>query len=57
MPDMGTRPETKKSLQMLFEAKWNLPYAANNAGLSHREMKIIFNEYCAMHPPTYEIKE
>jgi hypothetical protein len=57
MSDMGTRPETKKSLQMLFEAKWNLPYAADNAGLSHREMKIIFNEYCAMHPPTYQIKE
>jgi len=38
---------------MLFEAKWNLPRAADHAGLSLREMKIIFNEYCSLHPATY----
>jgi hypothetical protein len=55
---MSTRPETKKSLEMLFTAKWNLPRAANNANLSNKEMKIIFNEYCEFNPPTYvTIKE
>jgi len=48
------RPETRKSLEMLFEAKWNLPKAAKNANLTYKEMKIIFNEYCVFHPPTYE---
>ena len=38
---------------MLFGAQWNLPKAAENASLSPKEMKIIFNEYCEMHPPTY----
>jgi hypothetical protein len=50
---MSTRPETRKSLEMLFGAQWNLPKAAENASLSPKEMKIIFNEYCEMHPPTY----
>jgi hypothetical protein len=50
---MSTRPETKKSLEMLFAAKWNLPKAADNANLTNKEMKIIFNEYCCLHPPTY----
>ncbi len=50
---MSTRPETRKSLKMLFKARWNLPKAAENASLSPKEMKIIFNEYCEMHPPTY----
>lgn len=50
---MSTRPETKKSLEMLFEAKWNLPKAATNANLTNKEMKIIFNEWCNFHPPIY----
>ena len=50
---MSTRPETKKSLEMLFKAKWNLPKAATNANLTNKEMKIIFNEWCCFHPPTY----
>jgi hypothetical protein len=50
---MSTRPETKKSLQKLFYAKWNLPKAADHANLSVKEMKIIFNEYCVLNPPTY----
>lgn len=48
------RPETRKSMEMLFTAKWNLPKAAENANLTNKEMKIIFNEYCAFHPPTYD---
>ena len=44
------RPETRQSMEMLFAAKWNLPKAAKNAGLTNKEMKITFNEYCAFHP-------
>jgi hypothetical protein len=47
------RPETRKSMEMLFSAKWNLPKAAKHCGLSLKEMKITFNEYCNFHPPTY----
>jgi len=47
------RPETRKSMEMLFCAKWNLPKAAEHCGLTNKEMKITFNEYCAFHPPTY----
>lgn len=54
---MSTRPETKKSLEMLFAAKWNLPRAADNCNLSNKEMKIIFNEFCQLNPPTYERDE
>lgn len=48
------RPETRKSMEMLFYAKWNVPKAAKNAGLTDKEMKITFNEYCSLHPPTYK---
>ena len=47
------RPETRKSMEMLFTAKWNLPKAAKHANLTNKEMKITFNEYCAFHPATY----
>jgi hypothetical protein len=47
------RPETRKSMQMLFAAKWNLPKAAKHANLSNKEMKITFNEYCHFQPPIY----
>tara|TARA_S200002703_G_scaffold91376_1_gene78840 strand:- start:405 stop:569 length:165 start_codon:yes stop_codon:yes gene_type:complete len=48
------RPETRKSMEMLFSAKWNLPKAAKHANLTNKEMKITFNEYCAFHPSTYD---
>ena len=48
------RPETRKAMEMLFTAKWNLPKAAKHANLTNKEMKITFNEYCAFHPPTYD---
>jgi len=51
------RPETRHSMEMLFSAKWNLPKAARNAGLTDKEMKITFNEYCSLHPCTYEIEQ
>ena len=47
------RPETRHSMEMLFTAKWNVPKAAKNCGLSEKEMKITFNEYCNFHQPTY----
>jgi len=50
------RPETRKSMEMLFTAKWNVPMAASNCGLTNKEMKITFNEYCRLHPPTYMVE-
>ncbi len=48
------RTETRKSMEMLWSAKWNLPKAAKYCNLSIKEMKITFNEYCHFYPPTYE---
>ena len=48
------RPETRKAMEMLYEAKINLPYAAESCNLTNKECKIVFNEYCALHPPTYK---
>jgi hypothetical protein len=50
------RPETKESMEMLFAAKWNVPKAAANCNLTNKEMKITFNEYCTLHPPTYTVE-
>ena len=47
------RPETRKSMEMLWSAKWNLPTAAAHANLSNKEMKITFNEYCRLNPAIY----
>ena len=51
------RAETRESMEMLWSAKWNLPKAANHCGLSYKEMKITFNEYCNFHPPSYNHEE
>lgn len=48
------RKETRESMEMLFSAKWNIPKAAKNANLTNKEMKITFNEYCRLNPPTYQ---
>ena len=50
---MSMRPETRQSMEMLFTAKWNLPKAAKNANLTNKECKIVFNEYCVLHPVTW----
>jgi hypothetical protein len=47
------RTETRQSMEMLFAAKWNLPKAAKNCGLTEKEMKITFNEYCRLNPAIY----
>jgi len=51
------RPKTREAMEMLWSAKWNLPKAAEHCGLSWKEMKITFNEYCHFHPPTYQHNE
>jgi len=51
------RPETREAMEMLFAAKWNLPKAAQHCNLTHKECKIVFNEYCNFHPKTYEVPE
>jgi len=48
------RPETRKAMEMLYRAKWNVPQAASHCGLTVKEMKITFNEYCVFHPPNWE---
>tara|TARA_Y100000356_G_C11120086_1_gene214273 strand:+ start:180 stop:395 length:216 start_codon:yes stop_codon:yes gene_type:complete len=50
------RPETRQSMEMLFEAKWNLPTAAKNCNLTEKEMKITFNEYCRLNPMTWNLE-
>ena len=48
------RIETRESMEMLISAKWNLPKAAKHCGLSQKEMKITFNEYCNFHTTSYK---
>ena len=48
------RVETRQSMEMLFLSKWNIPKAAKNCGLTNKEMKITFNEYCRLNPATYD---
>ena len=50
------RVETREAMEMLFSAKWNLPKAAKHANLTNKECKIVFNEYCNFHPPTYQLE-
>ena len=47
------RVETREAMEMLVSAKWNSPHAAKHCRLTHKEMKITFSEYCALHDPTY----
>ena len=48
------RPETREAMEKLFNAKWNIPKAAKHCNLTNKEMKITFNQYCSMNPPTYD---
>jgi|TARA_Y100001970_G_scaffold189889_1_gene230853 hypothetical protein len=48
------RQETRHAMEMLFRAKWNVPQAAKHCGLSQKEMKITFNEYCNFHDTSYK---
>jgi hypothetical protein len=50
------RKKTREAMEMLFTAKWNLPKAADHANLTHKECKIVFNEYCNFHSSTYQFE-
>lgn len=48
--------ETKalmESISKLFTARWNIPQASRNAGITDDEMKVIFACHCKTHPITY----
>ncbi len=52
MPE--TNPQTvQEANQALFNAKWNLPKAAQHCGMTNKEMKMTFREFLKYHPPTY----
>ena len=38
---------------MCIRDRWNVPTAAKHCNLTRKEMMITFNEYCALHEPTY----
>lgn len=48
------RAETREAMEKLFTAEWNVPKAAAHCGLSWKEIKIVFSEFCRLNPPTYE---
>jgi hypothetical protein len=49
-----TTPENvKESNEALFNCKMTLPAAANNCGMSGKEMQLTFREYLKYHPITY----
>jgi len=48
------RPNTREAMEMLFCARWNVPTASKHCGLTVKEMKITFNEYCRLHTKTYK---
>ena len=45
--------ENTQSMEMLFYAKMECSDVMKNCGLTEKEMKITFNEYCRLNPPTY----
>lgn len=47
------RPETKEALWDVYYSKKNIPNAAQSCGLTNKEMKIIFSEFCRLHEPDY----
>ena len=54
-PSVKTTPENvKESNEALFRAKMTLPAAANNCGMTQKEMKMTFLEYLKYHQPDYE---
>ena len=39
------RSETRKAMEMLWSAKWNLPKAAEHCNLTLKEMKMMKKKY------------
>lgn len=54
MSDCSMRPETREAMEKLFTAEWNVPRAADHCGLTWKECKIVFSEYCRLNPATYK---
>ena len=51
-----TTPENvEEANNALFYATMNLPAAAKHCGMTHKEMKMTFQEYLKYHPPTYQM--
>jgi len=50
-----TPQNVKESNEALFYATMNLPAAAKHCGMTHKEMKMTFQEYLKYHPPTYQM--
>ena len=47
-----TNPDSVlKSNLALYNAKWNLPKAADHCGMTTREMKMTFREFIKYNPP------
>jgi hypothetical protein len=44
-------------MEKLYTAKWNVPQAAAHCNLTVKECKIVFNEYCRLHPANYKQTE
>jgi hypothetical protein len=51
-----TPQNVKESNEALFYATMNLPAAAKHCGMTHKEMKMTFQEYLKYHPPTYQME-
>ena len=54
-PVKTTPQNVKESNEALFYATMNLPAAAKHCGMTHKEMKMTFQEYLKYHPPTYQM--
>ena len=53
-PKVETTPKNVKESNFgLFHATMNLPEAANNCGMTQREMRMAFREFIKYHPSCY----
>jgi len=54
VPVKTTPENVQESNEALYRATMNLPAAAKNCGMTHKEMKLTFREYLKYHKPDYE---
>lgn len=52
-PVKTTPQNVKESNEALFNCTMTLPSAAENCGMSRKEMQLTFREYLKYHPATY----
>jgi len=54
IPTNKTTPSNvEESNRKLFAARWNVPTAARHCGMTEKEMRMTFFEYCKAHPISY----